>query len=245
MDPLEYAQAMFAGRLAADPYFADVAVLLEQKGVTEADIDQALAVLNPQGGKLGTCIVVLMPTLKPDNTNAPSPTYRIEIIVQVIDMPLIALGEQGNGKSAAQIAQRVRQLLHLYGTGERSVWTFAGQEPITQDPGRNSYGVAFARQSGDPHLPKVPNVQVDASGTGPVTISLSCADAAAEIWYTLDSSYPWPGNTAAVRFLPNTAVDVASACTLLAAAYRTGHMASNITTINITVADPQPPQAAG
>lgn len=32
MDPLEYAQEMFAGRIAADPYFADITVLQQRKG---------------------------------------------------------------------------------------------------------------------------------------------------------------------------------------------------------------------
>lgn len=232
MESLEYSQAMFAGRLAADPYFADVAVLLEQKGVTEAEIDQALAVLNPRGGKLGTCVVVLMPTLKPDNPNAPSPTYRIELTVQVIDMPLIALGEQGNGKSAAQLAQRVRQLLHLYGTGERSVWTFAGQEPIPQDPGRNSYGVAFARQSGDPHLAKAANVQVEETGTGPITVALSCSTPGASIRYTLDGSYPSALNAAAVLY--TAPVEISTPCTLLAVAEATDHLASNLLKADLT-----------
>jgi hypothetical protein len=241
MDSLEYAQTMFAGRLAADPYFADIAVLEQRKGVTDADILQALSTLNEKTGKNGACVVVLMPSLKPENSNAPSPTYRIQLVVQVIDLPLFNLGTNGTGKSAEQIAQRVRQLCHLLSTGEKSVWVFSGSDPLPVEEGSNSYGVAFTRQSGDPHLPKVPNVQVEHSGTGPVTFALSCPDASAAIWYTLDGSYPWPDNPAAKHFLPYTAFDVSTSCTLLAVAYRSGFLASNIASATIAVAPPQAP----
>ena len=245
MDPLEYAQEMFAGRIAADPYFADITVLRQRKGVTDDDIRQALATLSEKGGKLGACVVVLMPSLKPSNGNAPSPTYKIQLVVQVIDNPVLNLGPTGTGKSCEQIAQRVRQLCHLLTTGEKSSWVFAGCDPLPVEEGSNSYGVAFAREGGDPHLPKVPNVKAESAGTGPVSIALSCADATADIWYTLDGTYPWAGNPDAVHFLPHTVFEVASSCTLLAVAYRTGHLASNLASLPIAIADPQPPQAAG
>lgn len=232
MDPIEHAQTLFAGRLAADPYFADVAVLQEQKGVTDADIEQALSVLNPQGGKIGACVVVLMPTLRPKDANAPSPIYTINLTVQVIDMPLLNLGEGGTGKSAAQIAQRVRQLLHLYSTGERSCWTFSGADPIPVESGRNSYGVVFAREAGDPFLAKASRPAATIDGTGPITVALSCSTPGASIRYTLDGSYPSALNAAAVLY--TAPIAIAEPCTLLAVATHADHFASNLLSLDLT-----------
>lgn len=224
MDPLEYAQEMFAGRLAADPYFADIAVLQQRKGVTDDDIRQALGTLNAKAGKLGACVVVLMPSLQPKNGNAPSPIYNIRLVVQVIDLPLFNLGESGTGKTCEQIAQRVRQLCHLLSTGEKTSWIWAGSDPLPVEEGSNSYGVAFTRESGDPHLPKVANVKSEA--TGPTSIALSCATAGATIRYTLDGSYPYENNTAAVLYTEPIAI--LEPCTLLAVAEAADHLASNL-----------------
>ena len=230
MDSLEYAQEMFAGRIAADPYFADIAVLEQHKGVTDDDIRTALSTLNPTGGKLGACVVVLMPSLKPENGNAPSPTYKIQLVVQVIDYPAANLGESGTGKSVEQIAQRVRQLCHLLTTGEKSAWTFAGCDPLPVEEGSNSYGVAFARESGDPHLPKVANVK--AESTGPNTLALSCATSGAAIRYTLDGTYPAASNAGAALY--TAPIAIAEPCTLLAVAEAADHLASNLLKADLT-----------
>lgn len=231
-DPLEYAQEMFAGRIAADSYFADITVLQQRKGVTDDDIRQALGTLSEKGGKLGACVVVLMPSLKPENGNAPSPTYKIQLVVQVIDMPLLNLGKSGTGKSAEQIAQRVRQLCHLLTTGEKSAWTFAGCDPLPVEEGSNSYGVTFTRESGDPHLPKVANVKAEHSGSGPVSIALSCTTAGAVIRYTIDGTYPAANNAAAVLY--TEPLDISEPCTLLAVAEAANHLASNLLKADLT-----------
>lgn len=226
MDPLEYAQEMFAGRIAADPYFSDITVLQQRKGVTDDDIRQALGTLDEKSGKCGACVVVLMPSLKPKNGNAPSPTYSIQLVVQVLDYPTANLGESGTGKSCEQIAQRVRQLCHLLTTGEKSAWVFAGSDPMQVEEGSNSYGVAFTRESGDPHLAKVANVQVAESGTGPISLALSCATAGAVIRYTLDGTYPAESNAAAVLY--TAPVEISTPTTLLAVAEADYHLASNL-----------------
>ena len=229
-DPLEYAQEMFAGRLAADSYFSDITVLQQRKGVTDSDILQALSTINEKSGKVGACAVVLMPSLKPKNGNAPSPTYDIRLVVQVIDLPLFNLGANGTGKSAEQIAQRVRQLCHLLTTGEKTSWVFAGSDPLPVDEGSNSYGVAFTRESGDPHLAKVANVKTEA--TGPNTLALSCTTAGAAIRYTLDGTYPAASNAAAVLY--TVPIEITAACTLLAVAEAADHLASNLLKADLT-----------
>lgn len=198
---LDREQALFLGHLQADTdFFADIKLLQEEKGVTEADIDLALGTLTATGGKLGACAVVLAPVLTSKNPNAPSPMYDIEFAVQVIEQPLLNRSDSGTGKTCTAMAQRVRQLFHHFYSGAKTIYRFSRMELIPQDPGRTSYGVTFARESGDPHLPRVATPQAAASGTNPITLTLTCATAGAAIYYTLDGSYPSARNAAAILY---------------------------------------------
>lgn len=200
-DILAQEQSDFAGRLAADPFFADIVVLEEQRGVTEADIEQSLSTLNSQGGKMGALAIVLVPTLRAKNPNVPTPEYDLTTTVQVIDQPLFNLGADGTGKTVSQLALRSRQLLHQFRPQPNSTYTFDGQDPIAVDPGKNSLGVRFTRQGADPLLPRVATPKFSATAaTAPATITITCATAGAAIWYTTNGSYPAPLNPAATLY---------------------------------------------
>lgn len=148
-DTLLQDQLDIAARLEADDMFSDLPVLVQRKGVTESDIELALSTLNTNSGKMGALLVVLMPALEPESPEAPGPRYRIISTVQVIEQPLFNLGDDGTGKSAEQLAERVRQLLHHAAFGRGSVWTFAGMEPVEQGEGKIAYGV---REIGRAHV---------------------------------------------------------------------------------------------
>lgn len=226
-DALEQDQTDIAARLEADEYFEDITVLVQRKGVTESDIDAALSVLNEKASKIGACVVVLIPSLVPETPNVPGPAYEIMATVQVIEQPLFNLGDTGTGKSAEQIAQRVRQLLHHFTNGLGRVFNFAGMEPLAVDEGKISYGVKFSRDAGDAPLAKVatPSLSTD-SATAPGTVTITCDTAGATILYSLDGSYPT---------LPYTApLAVATAATVRAVAEKTGLQQSNVRQLTLT-----------
>ena len=225
LDQIETAQEDFFERLRADAYFADVPVLAEHKGVTEDDINQSLATLNANGaGGAGVLAVVLMPTLTPEDPNAPGPRHSIRITVQVIDQPLL----NTIGKTASQVAERVRTILHRYRDGLGGTWTFAGMEPIPVDTGKVSYGVSFTRLAGDNPPAKVAAPVVAAAGTAvPQTVTLTCATGGAVMRYTLDGSYPSALNPAAVVYAAPFSVTVAA--TLRTAATLTARQQSDVT----------------
>lgn len=228
MDQLEQDQADFFHRLSSDSFFADVKVLLEAKGDTEADIEQALSVLLEKGAKIGACVVVLMPTLTNDAPNAPGPRSIVRMTCQVIDQPLMNLGASGTGKSASQIAERVRMICHHFSTGRGNVYTFAAQDPIPMEVGKNSYGVAFTRLGGDAPPRKVGTPVIAATAdTAPATLTITCATAGAAILYTLDGSPPFSGNPAALTY--SAPVDLAEPATVRAAAWLTAYQASDVT----------------
>ena len=164
-DQIETAQEDFYQRLRADGYFygggADVPVLAEHKGVTNDDINQALGALNANAsGATGVLAVVLMPTLTPDAPDAPGPRHVIRLTVQVIEQPLL----NSIGKSASQVAERARTVLHRFRDGLGGTWSFAGMEPIPVDEGKVSYGVAFTRLASDNPPAKVAQVLIAPAG---------------------------------------------------------------------------------
>lgn len=233
LDQLEQDQHDFFGRLLADEFLVDVSILLEMKGVTQADVARALSVLNDRGGKIGACVVVLMPTLSGDSPNAPGPHSLVRMTVEVIDQPLFNLADGGTGKSASQIAERVRGVLHHFSTGRGITYSFAGQDPLPADEGRNSYGVSFTRLCVDCPPPKVATVAIALSSpTVPTTATLTTVTAGAAIRYTLDGSYPGSGNPDALLY--SAPIDIVAPAMLRAAAELAGHQASNVTAAHIT-----------
>lgn len=231
-DQISQDQLDFHGRLLADAYFTDVEVLLESKGLVEADVDQALGPLNEKGGKTGACVVVLMPTLTPESPDAPGPRFLVRLAVQVLEAPLINRATGGTGKSAAEIAEQVRRLCHHFAAGRGNVYTFAAQEPIAVQDGKVSYAVTFQRVGGDGLARKVATPTCStSSATAPATVTLACATGGAAIHYTLDGSYPSPANPAALLY--STPVELAAAATVRAAATLANWAQSNVSALAI------------
>ena len=233
-DQIEQAQEDFFQRLRADGYFlgggADVPVLAEHKGATDDDINQALSTLNANAtGATGVLAVVLMPTLTPEDPNAPGPRHTIRLTVQVIDQPLL----NSIGKSASQVAERVRTVLHRFRDGLGGTWSFAGMEPIPVDEGKVSYGVAFTRLASDNPPPKVAQVLIAPAGAVvPQLVTLTCATAGAAIRYTLDGSYPSPLNPTAVLY--SAPFNVVAAATLRTTATLANYQQSDVSQATFT-----------
>jgi hypothetical protein len=234
MDPLEQDQADIYGRILSDEYFADVPVLLQQKGVTDAEVAQALGSLNEHTGKAGVVAIVLMPTLAPEPDNTPGATYKIRHTIQVIETPEVnRQAGTGIGKSAAQVAHRVRQILQWFHDGRAGSLALAGMEPAPVAEGSLSYLVHFERRDGDDALPKVAPVEISIAGDLPAaTVTLTCATPGAVITYTTDGSYPCGARPEAEVY--GGPFVLAEAATLRAGAELAGHQQSNIRELTIT-----------
>lgn len=193
-DPLRQDQDDYFGLIRADEYFSDIKVLLQHKGVTESDIDVALSTLNEAGGKSGACVVIIMPELQPDSSQAPSARYFVRISIQVIVQPLLADDvASGVGKVAEQLAERVRQICHYRSHGRANTFMFDGMEPIPVEAGKNSYGVVFKRAGGDTQVVKVAKPGIaSVAATGPATgwdVTVNVPPGAAG-YYTTDGTLP-------------------------------------------------------
>lgn len=233
-DPLRQDQDDYFGLIDADEYFQDIRVLLQHKGVTESDIDVALSTLNEEGGKIGACVVVIMPELQPDASQSPSARYFVRIAIQVIVQPLLADDvTSGVGKVAEQLAERIRQICHFRSHGRANQFMFDGMEPINVEAGKTSYGINFKRKGGDNQV-----VKVASPGIGSVAATLPATGwdvtvnvpAGATGYYTLDGTLPTAINGTAYV----APFNVPAAATVKAAAVQAGFQQSEPATLTLS-----------
>jgi len=215
------------GRLQADEWFADLPLLLEEKGVTDSDIEVALSTLNPVSGKMGVVVIVMMSVLTSKSTNDTAAAWSDGVTFQVIEQPLFNLSDDGIGKSAALVATRIRQQLHLWCNGYGATWSFAGQGPLPADEGKISLGVTFSREGNDVKIPPVVTPKIETTAeTAPAIVTLSSATAGALLRYTLDGSYPSAANPEAHVY--EAPFEQAETANLRVIAEKAGMRASNI-----------------
>jgi hypothetical protein len=227
-EQIQLDQEDFWWRLLADPAIAEVPVLLQRKGVTESDVETALAGLQPryEGARAGVAIIVLMPSLTPETPDVPGPMYQVQLTAQVLELPLVAQGDGGIGLTAEAIAQVVRRSGHQWANGEGGLYVFDGMEPIPVD-GKISYGVRFTRQAGDAVPARVSQPSIHGVGGSPGEYELTCITPGAEIYYTTDGSYPASSNGAATLYTAPFAI--ADGTTVRAAAEAAGLIPSDVT----------------
>lgn len=219
-----------AARLAADPFFSDIKILTERKGVVASDIERALGTMNSQGGKVGAVCIVLMPEVETPRGEEPGPGMELLLDVQVLEKPLINLSSSGTGKTAEEIAMRVTRLLHRFWAGNYGGMLNAkGIQANGVEDGVKSYTVRLGLFTGlDPAL-TVMTPAIHATGSLPtVTVALTCGTPGATIRYTTDGSYP--GATATAYTTPFA---IASATTVRAVAYLAGQQASDLAHLEI------------
>ena len=234
-DFLQTAQADVFGRLLAAEDLATVPVLLQRALLDEAAVKRRMGALDSRTGRTGACVIVLMPEISVPSTEAPGPTLIVRQSCLVLEHPTVNHGDVGTGLSAEQIAVFALQALHHF-RASGTVQTFtAGSRAIVPDAtyeGLVGYLVTVEAYAGVSTSPKLPTPSITGT-TGPITAALACDDAAAELWYTLDGTYPWSGNPAAMAYAAPFLIT--TACTLRAVAYRTGYQASNVASAVISL----------
>lgn len=224
---LELDQLDIFGRLQADAYFqAGVPVLLELKGITENDVLQKLSVVNQQNKVVGSCVVVLMPTLVNESPNAPGPRYDAIYEIQVIDAPIMRrqiFG--GNQSSADEVADRIRQIIHRFTMGRGQTVVFSGQRRTDVPNGNVSYILRFKRVGVDQPPTQVAGVLIALSASTEI-MTMTCLTPGAAIYYTVDGSYPSSIATGATKYTGPFTPPAGS--TIRAAAEAPGYQQSNV-----------------
>lgn len=231
-DPLRQVLDDCAARLAATEYFADIAILPYVADSTEDELAKRLGAAKGASGKVGACVLVLLPVVAVPSPNLPGPQFALNQSFIVLEHPELNRGSIGTKKPAGAIAREVVRLFHHAHTGLGvQVWNAAGDAvvPETGFAKLTGYTVTVTAQWAQEGVARLATPALSAAGA---TITATHADAAAALWYTVDGSYPWPGNPAATLYA--APVTLTAPGTFRAAAYRAGYQPSSIATATIT-----------
>lgn len=221
-------QAFAEARLLAEPYFADIAIILQRKGVTEQELKQLVSARTARGGKVGACVLVLIPGADVIDVNVPGPCLSLVQSFVVLVHPTINASDIGTGKEPEDIAERVLQLFHHANLGWGAVLTGGAGAIVPNDSFDGLVGqqVNLNTRGGPAALEKVGRPTISpASGAPGQSITLACGTSGAAIYYTTDGSYPSSANTAAQLY---SAPFVGAAGELLVAAEKAGSVQSDI-----------------
>jgi hypothetical protein len=239
LSPGEQLQLDCFGRVSAADYFSDVEVIHDRPRsadaaiLIETRIDNVLAGLNKKNGKAGAVVRVLMPAFDVPEPEMPGPYGERIIILRSIENPMVNMGTNGSGKSAEDIADNVLAELNDFRPGPFDILYSARRaiEPVEAllKKGQIAYDVSLRQKGGLTPVIKaaMPTIAQDESG-----VALTSATDGASIYYTIDGSYPWPGNDQAILYDAPFAVE--PPLSLRAIAYATGFHASDVASADIT-----------
>ena len=226
---LEQIQVDCEERLKADPWFGDLAIIEQRKGVTLDELKQRLSVGLGRGGKVGACILVLMPGGGPQDQTPGPRLYLVQSFIVLVH-PELNSRSTGTGKSAEEIAYRILQLFNFAHLGYGAVLESESDALVPTDSfdGLVGYQVNLHTAAGEVPLSRVITPSISAPGTAaPQTITITTATAGAAIWYTTDGSYPSSANANAHAY--GAPFTQATAATVRAAAEKSGLQQSNVT----------------
>jgi len=215
-------QEDLARGLLSEPALGFINIVQYRKLRLESELDWTAVYATPRQGRAGCGVVVEMPSFEVLHPGVPGPVGNLVLSCVVVEEPNLNLEPAaGTGLSAEAVAQFILESSHQWEIGGVGV-VCAVKEAIrglwrTEDPrgmvgqsslrevvwdaqryhGLVAYRVKLQMQAAGLPLPRVatPVVQTDGSA-----VSLSCATAEADIYYTRDGSFPGSGNGAAMKY---------------------------------------------
>lgn len=199
-DPVFQLQSDIHARLSADDYFADVLVLLNEKGILIDDIESAVKLFTAKAGKKGAAVIVDRPFREVRSPDASGPEFDLTIPVAVFEMPLLNRATGGTGKTIEEITSKIMHLTHGWRSNPSLGQVYMDKDAVTPVVGNDKIIVTEIQLRS--RMRFVPPIRVAAptfSGNASA-VQISCNTPAATIYYTLDGTFPWSGNTAAIRF---------------------------------------------
>lgn len=164
-------------------------------------LDRTLAGLVKRNGRAGVAAIVTMPALDSLEANVRALTGDGVLAIDVIENILINQGAEGTGKSCECWALLIMQILQHA--------TFFPHNPLVMAPKplrpieeaiadkKVMYRIYINAPFAMPVLSKVDAPVVECADA---FVTLACATPGAAIYYTLDQSFPGPGNDAALPY---------------------------------------------
>lgn len=240
-----------ANCLVTNSFFNDIPVVVAEKGNVAKEYARAQAVITEASGKRGVAVIVLQVVADDMSNSLQFGPMQIKPAFQVIEAVELNHDENGTGKSARKVARKIRDVIKTQNfiglvqdmrTGKPCI------EPVDLSKelgdGIVAYQVNFeCLEIGQEQMTAIQMPQIYV-GTNPPQFTLSCPTPGAQIWFTLDDSFPFNGDatvypngngagqpSTAQLFVAGQPVNIPpGGCTLRARAYLDGdnYIASGI-----------------
>jgi hypothetical protein len=199
-DPVFQLQADVHARLSADAYFADVLVLLNEKGILIDDVDSAVKLFTAKAGKKGAAVIVDRPFREVTEPNGSGPRFGVTIPVSVFEMPLINRATGGSGKTIEAITSKIMHLMHGWSANTQLAQIYMDKDAVTPVVGNDKVIVTEIQLRSTMQFAAPARVARPTFSGNASALSIGCNTTAATIYYTTNGSFPWSGNTAATKY---------------------------------------------
>jgi hypothetical protein len=213
-------------KLLSEPLLQYVSIASMRKQVLLKPEQRVVPHLAGRNGKVGAGILINLPLADPMDADVPGAQLSVKLPIDILvadDLSLVL--SNGAGITAEEVVIITWLLLNQYlnqalGSGN---WTVAGFDPIEDRKGAYGYRLLLEVRFAEDQPDKV-SAPTSVIAAGHAT--LSCATGGAAIYYTLDGSFPGPGNAAAILYA--APVVVSTGQQLLAAAYLANNIGSDV-----------------
>jgi hypothetical protein len=199
-DPVFQLQADIWGRISSYPFFSDIPVILNEKGIIASDIEQALKVFTAKSGKTGAAVVVDRPSRSVNKPEPSGPQFLANIPVVVVEFPITNRTSAGTNKSIEAITSEVMALIHSWRPNPSVGQIYCAPDsvlPIVGNDKMIASQLLFQTHMRFASPQKVATPVISVSGT---FLSITTVTPDSSIYYTTDGSFPWAGNPNASLF---------------------------------------------
>jgi hypothetical protein len=219
-------------RLESHPFFADIPVLIAEEGDLELELQRKQAVLTEKGGKLGVAVVVLQLLADDPYANPVLGPMLLRPAFQVVENKELNRGPSGTGKTARRIAKEIRNVIKPFGVLGFTT-DFVPDKPciepvdVPKDLRLSVYQVNFTTYEICPSMDVVSAPYAERFAAETPQIQLLCPTEGAQIWYSLDESFPGPGRVGSQLYAAPIEIP-ADGLVISACAYKEGMVASQL-----------------
>jgi hypothetical protein len=246
IDVIDLLPFELAARLECDDFFADIPVVVAEKGNIAAELARKQAVITEKGGKRGVAVIVLQ-IIADDEYQSPAfGPMRLKPAFQVVENVELNNDENGTKKSCRKVARRIRDVvkpLRLVGltTDFQTDKPCIEPVPLAKELGdsivANQVNFLCYECDSEP-ISQVSMPQFFGAGGSDPQLEVTCETAGADIWYTLDDSYPVPTtinpDSTATLYAGQIPIPAAG-FTVRAGAFLTGSIASQVNCAAVTI----------
>jgi hypothetical protein len=235
LDVIDRLPSELQAALEADPFFADIPVIVSDAGNVKAELARKQAIATTKSGRRGAAVIVLQIEAEDEYPEQGFGPLTLRPAFQVIENVEWNHDTNGTKKSHRRIARKIVQIikpLALIGV----VTEFVPDKPCIEavdlepelGPLIKASQVNFRTFESDSEVvSQVATPQFAAYPDSTPKFQMTCATAGAAVWWSSDDSFPAPGRAGSALYAAPIGIPAAG-ITVRAAAYKTGMVGSQV-----------------